>query len=86
VQTIGQKGYEDAPPRLLSSRVDLGPELGLLHRESERPRSDRRICERAPDDVRDIEQLHGPRAAVTCAMLTRQTPFDPEYTSKQMAA
>jgi len=41
----------------------------LLHREGERPRSDRGICERAPADVRGVDQLHDAAAsAADCAI------------------
>src|SRR6516165_9137261 len=53
-----------AQPSLLRNGVVLGPKLGLLHQEGERPRSERRIGERGPSDVRSVDQLHDAGAAV----------------------
>jgi hypothetical protein len=49
---------DQAEPSLLRFRSGLCPELGLLHREGERARSDRGICEWAPGDVRGVDHLH----------------------------
>ena len=54
---------DQAEPGLLRLGGDLGPILGLQHREGQRSRSDRRIFERPPEDVRVIGQLHDAGAA-----------------------
>jgi hypothetical protein len=48
---------DQAEPSLLRFGSSLCPELGLLHREGERARSDRGICEWAPGDVRGVDHL-----------------------------
>ena len=55
---------DQAQPGLLRFSGGLGPVLGLKHREGERTGSERRIFERAPEDVRVIGQLHDAGAAV----------------------
>ena len=55
---------DQAKASLLRLGSSLCPELGLLHREAKRARSNRGICERAPVDVRGVDHLHDARSAV----------------------